>query len=214
VGLFAGAIPLRLIPRNATVKYINCAPTLCKVIQSTLLLNMTLLFLQIFSSPAAVASLFLFSLLSYIIYQRFLHPLASSPGPLLASLTNLWKSYYVYNHILHEKLVELHEQHGSVVRIGPNDLHFWSAEAIAPIYKAGKAMGKTEFYDAFTTFNPNLFGTRNEAVNLRITLYADVSSATASRKLPLRKWNLLLTVRCQFSSIISKNMQRPARFST
>jgi hypothetical protein len=53
-----------------------------------------------------------------------------------------------------------------VTRIGPNDLHFWNAEAITPIYKAGKAMGKTEFYDAFTTFNPNLFGTRNEAVGL------------------------------------------------
>ena len=192
---------------------------------------MGLLSLQFVSSPtgiAAVTSLLLFLLLSYIVYQRFLPPLANYPGPLLASLTNVWKSYYVYKHILHEKLVGLHEQHGPVIRIGPNDLHFWNAEAIASIYKAGKAMGKTEFYDAFTTFNPNLFGTRNEAVNLKSpmckiwlifplisnTLYADASSATGSRKLLLRKWNLLLMVRWRFSSIISKAMQKPARFST
>lgn len=129
---------------------------------------MALLSLQFILSPvgiSSVASLFIFILVCYVIYQRHLHPLATYPGPLVASLTNIWKSYYVYNHVLHEKLVELHEQHGAVIRIGPNHLHFWNAEAVTPIYKAGKAMGKTEFYDAFTTFNPNLFGTKNEAVS-------------------------------------------------
>ncbi|TVY16709.1 Pisatin demethylase [Lachnellula arida] len=127
-----------------------------------------LLSLQSLYSPQGIAmliSIFLFVGFFHIVYQCFLHPLAKYPGPLLASLTNVWKTYYVYKHILHEKLVELHEQHGPVIRIGPNDLHFWNAEAIPAIYKAGKAMGKTEFYDGFTTFNPNLFGTRNEALH-------------------------------------------------
>jgi hypothetical protein len=128
-----------------------------------------------------VTSASMLSLVCYVVYQRFLHPLASYPGPLAASLTNIWKSYYVYNLVLHEKLVELHEQHGAVVRIGPNDLHFWTSEAVAPIYKAGKAMGKTEFYNAFTTFNPNLFGTTDEAVCLDFLIHfaqaANLSSA-------------------------------------
>jgi benzoate 4-monooxygenase len=103
-------------------------------------------------------------LVLYVVYQRFFHPLSGYPGPIIPSLTNLWKSYHIYNLVLHEKLVELHIRYGPVVRVGPNDLHFWSAEAIAPIYRAGRMMGKTEFYDAFTTFNPNLFGTRDEDV--------------------------------------------------
>lgn len=96
--------------------------------------------------------------------MRFLHPLSKYPGPLLASLTNTFKAYYVYNMRLHEKLLELHMQYGPVVRVGPNHLHLWQAEAIAPIYKGGRSMGKTEFYDAFTAFNPNLFGGTNEDV--------------------------------------------------
>lgn len=115
--------------------------------------------------PSWAASIFIIlclSLVLYAIYQRLFHPLSGYPGPIIPSLTNLWKSYHIYNLVLHEKLVELHMRYGPVVRVGPNDLHFWSADAIAPIYKGGRMMGKTEFYDAFTTFNPNLFGTRDE----------------------------------------------------
>lgn len=101
----------------------------------------------------------------YIVYMRFFHPLAKYPGPLLASLTNVWRAYWVYKLSLHEKLVELHFQYGPVVRIGPNHLHFWDGDAIAPIYKGGRMMGKTEFYHAFTAFNPNLFGGTDENVS-------------------------------------------------
>ncbi|KAH6699707.1 putative cytochrome P450 [Leptodontidium sp. 2 PMI_412] len=113
-----------------------------------------------------VASILL-PLSCYIIYQRFWHPLASYPGPWIASCTNVWKAYYVYNLVFHEKLVKAHQRYGPVVRVGPNHLHFWGADAIAPIYKAGKSVGKTEFYDAFTTFNPNLFGGRDEAIHAK-----------------------------------------------
>lgn len=109
-------------------------------------------------------------LLLYIIYMRFLHPLSQYPGPLIASLTNGFKAYYVYNLVFHEKLIELHKRYGPVVRVGPNHLHFWEADAIAPIYKGGRMMGKTEFYDAFTAFNPNLFGGTNEDVSECFTL--------------------------------------------
>jgi benzoate 4-monooxygenase len=105
-------------------------------------------------------------ILVYIIYMRFLHPLSRYPGPMLASLTNSFKAYYVYNLRLHEKLLELHIHYGPVVRIGPNHLHFWEGEAIAPIYKGGRNMGKTDFYNAFTAFNPNLFGGTNEDVSV------------------------------------------------
>ncbi|KAJ5468639.1 Cytochrome P450E-classgroup I [Penicillium sp. IBT 31633x] len=101
----------------------------------------------------------------YVSYMAYFHPLSRYPGPKIAALTNLWKAYYVYKLVLHEKLVELHEQYGPVVRVGPNHLHFWDGEAIAPIYKGGRKMGKTEFYDAFTAFNPNLFGGTDEDIH-------------------------------------------------
>ncbi|KAJ5549420.1 hypothetical protein N7513_006654, partial [Penicillium frequentans] len=104
-------------------------------------------------------------ILIYVVYMRFLHPLSKYPGPLLATLTNGYKAYYVYNLRLHEKLLELHMQYGPVVRVGPNHLHLWEGEAIAPIYKGGRKMGKSDFYNAFTAFNPNLFGGTNEDIH-------------------------------------------------
>ncbi|KAL3444783.1 cytochrome P450 [Aspergillus insuetus] len=97
--------------------------------------------------------------------MRYFHSLSRYPGPLVASLTNTYKAYYVYNLTLHEKLLELHMRYGPVVRIGPNHLHTWEGEAIATIYKGGRNMAKTEFYDAFTAFNPNLFGGKNEDIH-------------------------------------------------
>lgn len=110
-------------------------------------------------------TLCLASFVLYVIYMRCLHPLAKYPGPIFASLSNTFKAYYVYKMTLHEKLLELHEQYGPVVRIGPEHLHCWEKEAISPIYKGGRSMPKSEFYDAFTAFNPNLFGGRDEDVS-------------------------------------------------
>lgn len=116
---------------------------------------------HIFSPPIII--LFCLSS-SYIGYYYLFHPLAKYPGPFLASFSNLWKLYHLWSLHLPERLVELHETYGPIVRVGPNDLSFQSGDAVAPIYKAGRALKKTKFYDGFTTFNPNLFGTQNEEV--------------------------------------------------
>lgn len=103
--------------------------------------------------------------LSYVIYYRYLHPLSKYPGPFMASLTNFWKAYQYLTFAFHHNMLELHAKYGPVVRIGPNDLSFNSKDAIGPIYKSGgRVMPKAQFYDAFTAFEPNVFGTRNESV--------------------------------------------------
>ncbi|KAI7761083.1 hypothetical protein LZL87_011488 [Fusarium oxysporum] len=106
-----------------------------------------------------------FLVLVYIVYYRYLHPLAKYPGPPLASVTNLWKTYHLWNLHLPHTLVRLHEQYGDVVRVGPNDLSFRNPDAVNTIYKAGRQLQKTGFYDGFTTFNPNLFGTQDEEIH-------------------------------------------------
>jgi len=110
---------------------------------------------------AALATLLLFL---HVIYYRYLHPLSRYPGPFFASFTNLWKVQKLWSLRMPQTLVQLHELHGDIVRIGPDQLSFRQGGAVARIYKAGRQLPKTKFYDGFTSFNPNLFGTQNEEV--------------------------------------------------
>jgi hypothetical protein len=97
-------------------------------------------------------------------YNRYFHPLSKFPGPFWAAQTDLWRVYHLCTKRLPDTLQSLHLTHGRVVRIGPNELSFQSPAAIAPIYKSGRRVVKSSFYDGFTTFLPNLFGTRDEEV--------------------------------------------------
>lgn len=78
----------------------------------------------------------------YVIYQRFLHPLSRYPGPLLASLSNVWKAYHVYQGDLEYAILKLHQEHGKIVRIGPNHLDISDAAAVKDIYLTGKSFVK------------------------------------------------------------------------
>ncbi|EQB59491.1 hypothetical protein CGLO_00096 [Colletotrichum gloeosporioides Cg-14] len=125
-----------------------------------------MLFLIATSHPFASTTVFLVVLVGlYTFYCRNVHSLARFPGPPLASLTNFWRLRELWGLHLPDALVELHEKYGDVVRIGPNMLSFRQATAVPRIYKAGRTLAKTAFYDGFTSFNPNLFGTRNEEVH-------------------------------------------------
>ncbi|CEO60777.1 hypothetical protein PMG11_05317 [Penicillium brasilianum] len=103
---------------------------------------------------------------SYILHQRFFHPLARYPGPLLASLTDLWQVHQFMTLKQPYNLTELHEKHGSIVRYGPDKLSITDEEAIKLIYQSGaKYMPKTEFYDAYGAAHPNIFGMRDESAH-------------------------------------------------
>ncbi|KAJ5387707.1 hypothetical protein N7509_010248 [Penicillium cosmopolitanum] len=102
----------------------------------------------------------------YIIYQRFLHPLAKFPGPFLASLTDLWQVYQFITLKQPYTLTNLHEKYGSIVRYGPDKLSITDEEAVRLIYQTGaRYMPKTEFYDAYGAAHPNVFGMRDEAAH-------------------------------------------------
>ena len=99
-----------------------------------------------------------------IVRNRWFHPLSKFPGPFLASRTDLWRVYHLGTRRMPETLIKMHEKYGTVVRYGLNDLSFNSVAAIDPIYKSGRKVSKSNFYDGFTTFHPNLFGMRDEEV--------------------------------------------------
>jgi hypothetical protein len=80
--------------------------------------------------------------IGYIVYMRCLHPLAKYPGPFLASLTNLWKAITMYQGQQEHIILSLHEKHGAIVRIGPNDLVISHPDAVKQIYLSGSAFKK------------------------------------------------------------------------
>lgn len=104
-----------------------------------------------------------------LLFKAISNPLRSIPGPFWARKTHLWKLYHVYNRTLAQAIEEAHAKYGPVIRIGPNDVNFQTRDAINPIYKSGRAMPKTKFYDSFQAINANLFSTRDEEVKLSIS---------------------------------------------
>ncbi|KAJ5287477.1 hypothetical protein N7478_003163 [Penicillium angulare] len=111
------------------------------------------------------AGLFL-SLVGYVVYQRYFHPLSKYPGPFLASLTDLWQVHQFMTLKQPYALTELHKRYGSIVRYGPDKLSITDEESIKAIYQSGaRYMPKTEFYDAYGAAHPNVFGIRNESLH-------------------------------------------------
>ncbi|KAI1822823.1 cytochrome P450 monooxygenase-like protein [Xylaria intraflava] len=84
-------------------------------------------------------------------YRLFFHPLARYPGPKLAAISDLWWVWALSTERLPFIVRDLHKKHGDVIRIGPNELSFVTAEAFQEIHghvSKGKArFTKTEFYD-------------------------------------------------------------------
>jgi hypothetical protein len=114
-----------------------------------------------------VAALLFISSFLYVVHYRFFHPLSRYPGPMLASLTDLWQVNQFLTLKQPYELTRLHEKHGSIVRYGPDKISITSEAAISVIYqRGGRHMPKTEFYDAYGAAHPNVFGMRNEEVGV------------------------------------------------
>lgn len=84
---------------------------------------MQLQFLATALSPLGCGLVIIATFLSYVVYQCYFSPLAAFPGPFLAKLTNIWRAYTDYHGQWHREILRLHKKHGSVVRIGPNELY-------------------------------------------------------------------------------------------
>jgi hypothetical protein len=87
------------------------------------------------------------ALVSYIIYQRFYHPLAAVPGPFLASITRLWLVYQSRTLQRHRIEMALHEKYGKIVRISPNELCISDLSYVKAIYGANSRFLKADWYE-------------------------------------------------------------------
>ncbi|KAH0828216.1 Benzoate 4-monooxygenase [Fonsecaea pedrosoi] len=119
-------------------------------------------FVRQFSWMIPVAGVFVCTF-AFVVYQRWLSPLAKVNGPFWASLSPLWKLLAFNNGNFHETILALHEQYGPIVRIAPNEVIISDKSAIREIYNTvqGRDFLKTTYYDAFTAFRPTIFGQRD-----------------------------------------------------
>jgi len=95
---------------------------------------------------------YLMYLIALSIHNVYFHPLSTFPGPRLAACSTLWKAYIdcVSNTSFVATLESLHKQHGDVVRVGPNELHFSRPETYHEIYNANNRWDKEEsLYHSF-----------------------------------------------------------------
>ncbi|KAK4184282.1 Isotrichodermin C-15 hydroxylase [Podospora australis] len=67
--------------------------------------------------------------LSHVIYNLFLHPLHSYPGPLFMRATRLGYIRRSLKGTLSFEMLDLHQKYGPVVRIAPNELAFCDPQA-------------------------------------------------------------------------------------
>lgn len=103
----------------------------------------------------------------------FHHSLNKYPGPLLASLTNWWRFFDVYNRRPELTHIALHKKHGDIVRLGPNYLSFADPQALKQIYGLNKGYTKSEFYPVQQAVAnghplPSLFSTTSETFHAQL----------------------------------------------
>ncbi|KAH7213150.1 cytochrome P450 [Fusarium oxysporum] len=103
---------------------------------------------QVFTSLAlAIVLCKLIDFLCRVTYRLYLSPLRKFPGPWLAATSNAWEIYHSLTNDRFCAIHELHEKHGNVVRIGPNQVSVASPEAFHHVFVTKcSSFLKTDFY--------------------------------------------------------------------
>jgi len=115
--------------------------------------------------PVVIASLILVPL-AYVVYQRFFSPLSGIPGPFEASLSRLWMTKHSWDGDMSRTMIDLHQQLGTLVRTGPNEVSVSDLTAIKQIYGAGTKFRKSDWYSVWQGHRKfDLFGERNERIH-------------------------------------------------
>jgi hypothetical protein len=89
------------------------------------------------------------TVIGFSIYNLFLSPLSSIPGPLLCRISPFPQLYHGLSGDRHLWLHSLHQTYGSHVRVTPNFISVNTVEGLHDIYGHGKKIRKADFYFAF-----------------------------------------------------------------
>lgn len=121
---------------------------------------------SLLSLPWVLPVTLIASVILYIIYQRFLHPLASIRGPFWACVSRLWMTKHAWDGNMNTTMTELHQSLGDLVRTGPNEVSVSDLDAIKKIYGAGSKFRKSDWYSVWQGHRKfDLFAGRDEKVH-------------------------------------------------
>ena len=127
-----------------------------------------------------------FGIWYFLLEPLLISPKARIPGPKLFALTK-WRVAYEDWRGEHTRTIhKLHQNYGPVVRIGPNEVHFNSLEALQKIYGAGSGFERVAFYNVFDVYGKrNLFTLHSvNSHSQRKKLLANLYSKSTIMKAP------------------------------
>ncbi|KAK5997642.1 Cytochrome P450 monooxygenase 1 [Cladobotryum mycophilum] len=81
-----------------------------------------------------VAAIGVAIIISNVIWNIFFHPLRHFPGPLIWRATVLGRGFRLISGRLHHDLIDLHQEYGKFVRIGPSELSIHDTQAWKDVY--------------------------------------------------------------------------------
>lgn len=115
-------------------------------------------------SPALAAAVLALTCAVYVLRQLLFSALRRVPGPWYTLFTGAVLKWHELRAGRTRYIHRLHLRHGPVVRVGPNELAFASADAVREIYcSGGSGYDKTEFYNLFTVYGRRtMFSTLNK----------------------------------------------------
>ncbi|KAL6156269.1 hypothetical protein ACJQWK_10062 [Exserohilum turcicum] len=85
-------------------------------------------------------------LITQYVFAYLQSPLKSIPGPFLAKFSNIWRFFNHYGQTHIETQRKLHEEHGDIVRLGPNVVSIADASLIKTIYNTRGTFVKSDYY--------------------------------------------------------------------
>lgn len=104
-------------------------------------------------------------LLVQIIYNIFLSPLRSIPGPFLAKITAQWLIIVDMAGNRTTTIHRLHQKYGSSVRIGPNEISYSNVEIVKELYSQQTQFMKAPVYEVFVVPPVGIFSMRDKAAH-------------------------------------------------
>ncbi|KAF2841053.1 cytochrome P450 monooxygenase-like protein [Patellaria atrata CBS 101060] len=98
---------------------------------------------------------------SMTIYRLFFHRLRHFPGPKLAAVTKFWQIFHNRNSTNYLLMTRIHEEYGSFVRTGPNEITVFHTGAVEILDGPKNKTYKDGWYDILQPRTSSIF-TRNE----------------------------------------------------
>ncbi|KAI0466771.1 putative benzoate 4-monooxygenase cytochrome P450 [Xylaria cf. heliscus] len=118
----------------------------------------------------SVAFILTFTLRTFLSWNHLRHV----PGPLLSSLTNLPRVFWVKSGQSQEYHRQLHEKYGEIVRLGPNMVSISNPEVIPILYPTRPGFPKSDLYATLRPYSRNnnglkvVFNTQDETLHKQI----------------------------------------------